>query len=100
MMDEEHTLWRRLIVQGSGGTARGRTVYLGVGLVFALLLASYLVYQIAVVVLVLLTLVLSVIISGPVDYLQRRGLAGAWARWWSSAGWSSSSGSRGLRSYR
>ena len=50
-------------------------VYVGVGLVFALLLASYLVYQIAVVVLVLLlTLLFSVIISGPVDYLERRGV--------------------------
>jgi len=50
-------------------------VYVGVGLVFALLLASYLVYQIAVVVLVLLlTLLFSVIISGPVDYLEARGV--------------------------
>jgi predicted PurR-regulated permease PerM len=50
-------------------------VYVGVGLVFALVLASYLVYQIAVVVLVLLlTLLFSVIISGPVDYLERRGV--------------------------
>jgi predicted PurR-regulated permease PerM len=47
----------------------------GVGLVFALLLASYLLYQITVVVLVLLlTLLFSVIISGPVDYLERRGV--------------------------
>jgi len=50
-------------------------VYVGIGLVFALLLASYLVYQIAVVVLVLLlTLLFSVIISGPVDYLERQGV--------------------------
>jgi predicted PurR-regulated permease PerM len=63
------------MVSGSGGTARGRMVYVGVGLVFALVLASYLVYQIAVVVLVLLlTLLFSVIISGPVDYLERRGV--------------------------
>jgi predicted PurR-regulated permease PerM len=63
------------IVQESGGTAREHMVYVGVGLVFALLLASYLVYQIAVVVLVLLlTLLFSVIISGPVDYLERRGV--------------------------
>jgi predicted PurR-regulated permease PerM len=62
-------------MQGSGGTARGRMVYVGVGLVFALLLASYLLYQITVVVLVLLlTLLFSVIISGPVDYLERRGV--------------------------
>ena len=52
-------------MQGSGGTTRGHMVYVGVGLVFALLLASYLVYQIAVVVLVLLlTLLFSIIISG------------------------------------
>ena len=60
-------------MQGSDETARVRMVYVGVGLVFALVLASYLVYQIAVVVLVLLlTLLFSVIISGPVDYLERR----------------------------
>ena len=62
-------------MQGSDETARRRMVYVGVGLVFALVLASYLVYQIAVVVLVLLlTLLFSVIISGPVDYLERRGV--------------------------
>ncbi|MDP8947255.1 MAG: AI-2E family transporter [Actinomycetota bacterium] len=62
-------------MQGSDGATRGRMVYVGVGLVFALLLASYLVYQIAVVVLVLLlTLLFSVIISGPVDYVERRGV--------------------------
>jgi predicted PurR-regulated permease PerM len=62
-------------MQESGGTARERMVYVGVGLVFALLLASYLVYQIAVVVLVLLlTLLFSIIISGPVDYLERQGV--------------------------
>jgi predicted PurR-regulated permease PerM len=62
-------------VQESGGIARERMVYVGVGLVFALLLASYLVYQIAVVVLVLLlTLLFSIIISGPVDYLERQGV--------------------------
>ncbi len=52
-----------------------RTVYAAIGLVFALLLAAYLVYKIAVVVLVLLlTLLFSIIISGPVDYLENRGL--------------------------
>jgi predicted PurR-regulated permease PerM len=62
-------------VQGSDGTTRGRMVYVAIGLVFALVLASYLVYQIAVVVLVLLlTLLFSVIISGPVDYLEHRGV--------------------------
>jgi predicted PurR-regulated permease PerM len=62
-------------VQWSGGTARGRMVYVGVGLAFALLLASYLLYQITVVVLVLLlTMLFSVIISAPVDYLERWGV--------------------------
>jgi predicted PurR-regulated permease PerM len=56
--------------------ARTRTVYVSIGLIFALVLASYLVYQIAVVVLVLLlTLLFSVIISAPVDYLERRGVS-------------------------
>jgi predicted PurR-regulated permease PerM len=63
-------------VQGSDGTTRGRIVYVAIGLVFALVLASYLVYQIAVVVLVLLlALLFSVIISGPVDYLEHRGVS-------------------------
>lgn len=57
-------------------TARTRTVYVSIGIIFALVLASYLVYQIAVVVLVLLlTLLFSVIISAPVDYLERRGVS-------------------------
>ncbi|MDF2703342.1 MAG: putative permease [Rubrobacteraceae bacterium] len=57
-------------------TARTRMVYVSIGLIFALVLASYLVYQIAVVVLVLLlTLLFSVIISAPVDYLERRGVS-------------------------
>lgn len=56
-----------------------RTVYAAVGLVFTLLLAAYLLYQIAVVVLVLLlTLLFSIIISGPVDYLERRGVGRSW----------------------
>lgn len=63
-------------MQGSGETARTRMVYVGIGLIFALLVASYLVYQIAVVVLVLLlTMLFSVIISAPVDYLERRGMS-------------------------
>jgi predicted PurR-regulated permease PerM len=63
-------------VQGSGETARTRMVYVGIGLIFALLVASYLVYQIAVVVLVLLlTMLFSVIISAPVDYLEHRGVS-------------------------
>ena len=62
-------------MQGSDETTRRSMVYVGIGLVFVLLLASYLVYQIAVVVLVLLlTLLFSVIISGPVDYLEHRGI--------------------------
>ena len=62
-------------MQGSGDAARTRIIYVSIGLIFALLLASYLVYQIAVVVLVLLlTLLFSVIISAPVDYLERRGV--------------------------
>ncbi len=65
--------------QGSGGASWERTVYTGIGLVFALLLAVYLVYKIAVVVLVLLvTLLLSIIISAPVDYLERRGVGRGW----------------------
>jgi predicted PurR-regulated permease PerM len=62
-------------VQGSGDATRTRIIYVSIGLIFALLLASYLVYQIAVVVLVLLlTLLFSVIISAPVDYLEHRGV--------------------------
>ncbi len=65
--------------QGSGGASWERTVYTGIGLVFALLLAVYLVYKIAVVVLVLLvTLLLSIIISAPVDYLDHRGVGRGW----------------------
>lgn len=65
--------------QRSGGTSQQRMVYTGIGLVFAILLALYLVYKIAVVVLVLLvTLLLSVIISAPVDYLARRGVGRGW----------------------
>jgi predicted PurR-regulated permease PerM len=54
-------------------------IYVSIGLIFALVLASYLVYQIAVVVLVLLlTALFSVIISAPVDYLERRGVGRGW----------------------
>jgi predicted PurR-regulated permease PerM len=61
-------------VQGHDDAARKRIIYVSIGVIFALLVASYLVYQIAVVVLVLLlTLLFSVIISAPVDYLERRG---------------------------
>jgi predicted PurR-regulated permease PerM len=52
-----------------------RNIYIGIGLAFALFLAVYLVYQIRAVVLVfLLTLLFSVIVSWPVDYLARKGL--------------------------
>jgi predicted PurR-regulated permease PerM len=62
-------------VQGSGDATRTRIIYVSIGLIFALVLASYLVYQIAVVVLVLLlTLLFSVIISAPVDYLESQGV--------------------------
>jgi predicted PurR-regulated permease PerM len=55
--------------------AQRRNIYIGIGLVFALFLAVYFVYQVRAVVLVLLlTLLFSVIISRPVDYLARKGL--------------------------
>src|SRR5215218_2574488 len=63
-------------VQGSDDSARTRMIYVSIGLIFALVVASYLVYQIAVVVLVLLlTMLFSVIISAPVDYLEHRGVS-------------------------
>jgi len=63
-------------VKGSSDAARKRIIYVSIGLIFALLVASYLVYQIAVVVLVLLlTMLFSVIISAPVDYLEHSGMS-------------------------
>ena len=63
-------------MQGPGDAARTRIIYVSIGLIFALLVASYFVYQIAVVVLVLLlTMLFSVIISAPVDYLEHRGMS-------------------------
>jgi predicted PurR-regulated permease PerM len=63
-------------VKGSSDAARKRIIYVSIGLIFALLVASYLVYQIAVVVLVLLlTMLFSVIISAPVDYLEHSGVS-------------------------
>ena len=57
----------------------GRTVYVGIGLVFALLLGGYFVYRITGVVLaILLTILLAIILSAPVNYLHRRGLPRAW----------------------
>src|SRR5215210_3327058 len=50
-------------------------IYRGVGLVFALLLGLYFVYQIQLIVLVfLLTLLFAIVLSGPVNYLARLGL--------------------------
>ena len=63
-------------MQGSGDATRTRIIYVSIGIIFALLVASYLVYQIAVVVLVLLlTMLFSVIISAPVDYLEHSGVS-------------------------
>ncbi|CAN5298574.1 AI-2E family transporter [soil metagenome] len=58
----------------------GRAVYIGVLLLFTLAVASYFVYQVGQVVLaLLLKLLLAVILSGPVDYLSRKGLTRGWA---------------------
>lgn len=55
--------------------SRWRLMYAGIALVFALLLGLYFVYHIRVVALVLLlTILFSIIVSGPVDFLERRGL--------------------------
>ncbi len=57
----------------------GRTVYAGIGLVFALLLGGYFVYSITGVVLAfLLTILFSIILSAPVNYLHRRGVGRTW----------------------
>ena len=59
--------------------SRWRMMYAGIGLVFALLLGLYFVYHIRVVALVLLlTILFSIIVSGPVDFLERRGLGRGW----------------------
>ncbi len=56
-----------------------RNIYVGVGLVFALLLAIHFVSQIRGVVLAfLLALLFSIIISGPVNYLVRKGVGRGW----------------------
>ncbi len=58
---------------------QGRTGYVAVGLVLAFLLGVYFVYPIRVVVLIfLLTLLLSTIVSAPVNYLARRGIPRFW----------------------
>ena len=55
--------------------AQKRNIHVGIGLAFALFLALYFVYQVRAVMLVLLlTVLFSVIISRPVDYLARKGL--------------------------
>ena len=57
----------------------GRTVYAGIGLAFALLLGGYFVYKITGVALaLLLTILFSIILSAPVNYLHRRGLSRTW----------------------
>lgn len=59
--------------------ASGRTVYGGIALVFALLLGGYFFYRITGVVLAfLLTILLAIILSAPVNFLHRRGLPRAW----------------------
>jgi len=63
----------------AASAASGRVVYVGIGLVFALLVAGYFIYQIHEVVLTfLLTVLFSIIFSAPVNYLGRRGLPRAW----------------------
>jgi predicted PurR-regulated permease PerM len=62
-------------VQRETRGVQSRTIYLAVGLVFALVVFSYFVYEIrTIVLLLLLTMLFSIIISGPVDALQRRGV--------------------------
>ena len=59
--------------------ASERTVYVGIGLVFALLVGGYFIYEIGAVVLAfLLSVLFSIIFSAPVNYLARRGLPRAW----------------------
>jgi predicted PurR-regulated permease PerM len=56
-----------------------RTLYVGIGLVFALLVGGYFVYEIGGVVLAfLLSVLFSIIFGAPVNYLARRGLPRAW----------------------
>jgi len=57
----------------------GRTAYTVIGLVFALLVGGYFAYRTSGVILAfLLTILLSIIISAPVNYLARRGLPRTW----------------------
>jgi predicted PurR-regulated permease PerM len=58
---------------------QGRKAYVAIGLALAFLLGVYFVYPIRVVVLVfLLTLLLSTIMSAPVNYLARQGISRVW----------------------
>ena len=62
-----------------GSGIQRRNIYVGIGLAFALLVATYFVYQIRAIMLVfLLTLLFSIIVSGPVDYLARKGIGRGW----------------------
>jgi predicted PurR-regulated permease PerM len=59
--------------------ASGNTAYTVIGLVFALLVGGYFVYRISGVVLAfLLTILLSIILSAPVNYLARKGIPRTW----------------------
>jgi predicted PurR-regulated permease PerM len=59
--------------------ASGRTAYTVIGLVFALLVGWYFAYRTSGVILAfLLTILLSIILSAPVNYLARRGLPRTW----------------------
>ncbi len=77
-------VWRvekELCVERSGmqGRITHATAYVAIGLILAFLLGVYFVYPIrAVVQVFLLALLLSIVISAPVDYLARRGLARLW----------------------
>ena len=63
---EEYNALSRIIYGG---------IYRGIGLVFALLLGVYFVYEIWTIVLVLLlALLFAIVLNGPVNYLVRRGL--------------------------
>ena len=59
--------------------ASGRTAYTVIGLVFALLLGGYFAYRTSGAILAfLLTILLSIILSAPVNYLARKGVPRTW----------------------
>jgi predicted PurR-regulated permease PerM len=59
--------------------ASGRTAYTVIGLVFALLVGGYFVYRTTGAILAfLLTVLLSIILSAPVNYLARKGVPRTW----------------------